>query len=715
MGRSRVKVVVRVRPVASLPANFTLDATGGAVDIHVPKKDEGAVNNQPERWHFSSSNRDFERLMLDVTQEEVFNAIAQNMMTNVMRGVNGTIMAYGQTGAGKTYSMTGVPNSFLHRGLIPRSITALFQEIANRPEKAISVRLSYIEIYNELMFDLLAETGIGEQSGELVIRETDKGRVIVKGLTEVLVEDEQEALQVFFSGNSARVVAEHKLNAASTRSHCIFTVHIESRSRMESSERIEYAKLHLVDLAGSERVKKTRSEGVTLKEASYINKSLSFLEQVVLALSDRNREHIPYRQAKLTHYLKDSLGGNCETVLLANIWPEGDHVEETGSTLHFCRRMMKVQNDPTVNFSMDPLLLLKKYERDIEALKLELKMHDTLANRGMIDYDPGPEEKLELERLVTQYLRGEVDDADMAGDAKTIRHHKLIFQIFRECYEKKSQELLERPPMGGGSFVGDDGYAEEEDAAADAADPGVGDVEPDEGGFALGHARDDNRPPEMDDEEDEGDMPIKQMDSPSGAAPRVDKQELFLTFKETKQEGREIESRFRSLKEELKSAKQKLGQLVQEVNARKRDIDHAQQNLSITLQQRKGSVEDGIMDNDEWEAQKTLRDAKKAYRAKFDDHAEHKRLVDQIEGQIKQSKVDLVNQFERWYAQQYGSGYDDGPRGGVMNDLQDTGEQFDAMELSRMDKIHPDGAVPFFKARKEYRMHHGTHARKGRN
>lgn len=427
---------------------------------------------------------------------------------------------------------------------------------------------------------------------------------------------------------------------------------------------------------------------------------------MVLALSDRNREHIPYRQAKLTHYLKDSLGGNCETVLLANIWPEASHVEETGSTLHFCRRMMKVQNDPTVNFSMDPLLLLKKYERDIEALKLELKMHDTLANRGMIDYDPGPEEKQELERLVTQYLRGEVDDSDMAGDAKTIRHHKLIFQIFRECYEKKAKELMERPPAGayGGDMGG--GEMEDEQEAEDAAQ-GVGDVEPDAGGFALGQARDDNRPPDMDEEEDELEVPTK-MDSPSGDRQhRPAKEDLFLTFKETKEAGREIEARFRSLKDELKSAKAKQSSLVKEVNIKKRLIDEAQQKLQNYVRSKGGGGDDGIIDNEEWEAQKGLRDAKKAYRAKFDDHAEQKRIVDDIEAQIRQSKVDLVTQFESWYSQQYGAGYDDGAGHGALQDLQDTGEQFDSMELDRMEKIHPEGAIPFFKARKEYRMHHG--------
>jgi kinesin family protein 6/9 len=679
MGRARVKVVIRARPVASLPANFNLDAAGGSIDIHVPKKDEGAVNNAPERWHFSASNKDFEKILLDATQEEVYNQIAASGVMSVMRGINATILAYGQTGAGKTYSMTGVPNSYTHRGLIPRCLGGIFQEVANHPEKSISVRLSYTEIYNELMFDLLAETGIGQQSGELLIRETDKGRVVVKGLSEILVEDEQEALQVYFAGNSARVVAEHKLNQASSRSHCIFTVHVESRSRMESSERVEYAKLNLVDLAGSERVKKTNSEGVTLKEAAYINKSLSFLEQVVLALSDRNRDHIPYRQAKLTHYLKDSLGGNCETTMLANVWPEARHVEETASTLHFCRRMMKVQNDPSVNFSMDPMLLLKKYERDIEALKLELKMHDTLSGRGIVNYDPGPEEKQEFERMVHGYLRGEVTEQEMFSDKQTIMQTKLMFQIFKEFHERQEQEIR------------------------DAED---GDV-----GFSLGKARDDNRPPGADDEGEEEGRPSPDRFATDGPAPRLDKQELFSTFKETHAQGREIETRFRALKEELKAAKGRVGQLVQEVNKRKRVIDEAEFGLKQVTAQKRSSNASDIIDNDEWEAQKKVRDAKKDYRTQYDLHADQKRMVQDIEAQIAQSKVDLLTQFEHWYSMQYGQMSGDA-HDGALHDLQDTGEQFDSMEHDRLEKIHPDGAVPFFKARKDFRAHHSHPSRR---
>jgi kinesin family protein 6/9 len=163
-------------------------------------------------------------------------------------------------------------------------------------------------------------------------------------------------------------VKGHTLNEASSRAHTIFTIHIESRSRVESADKVVFSKLHLVDLAGSERTKKTHSEGIILKEAQFINKSLSFLEQVVLALSDKKRDHIPYRQAKLTNFLRDSLGGNCKTVM----------IEETQSTLKFATRMMKIQNEASVNLMLDPALQIKRYEKEIRDLKQELAMHDTL-------------------------------------------------------------------------------------------------------------------------------------------------------------------------------------------------------------------------------------------------------------------------------------------------------------------------------------------------
>lgn len=199
------------------------------------------------------------------------------------------------------------------------------------------------------MMDLLSDAYPLEQAHNLAIQEDAIGFIQVKGLIQKICNTEEEALGVLFEGDTNRTISEHKLNKLSTRSHCIYTVLLEIRSRVESSEKVIFSKINLVDLAGSERTKKTGSEGKQLKEAQYINKSLSFLEQVVVALSDKQRSHIPYRQSRLTNLLKDSIGGNCKTVMVANIWPEAKHLEETISTLKFASRMMKVSNKASVN------------------------------------------------------------------------------------------------------------------------------------------------------------------------------------------------------------------------------------------------------------------------------------------------------------------------------------------------------------------------------
>ncbi|KAJ9446704.1 Kinesin-like protein KLP1 [Diplonema papillatum] len=203
------------------------------------------------------------------------------------------------------------------------------------------------------------------------------------------------------------MVSNHATNNASSRSHCIFTLHVKSRSRVESDSHILASKLNLVDLAGSERVAKTGSEGSTLREATYINKSLSFLEQVVIALGSQGRSHVPYRQCKLTNVLKDSIGGNCKTVMIANAWGEEQHLDETLSTLKFATRMMKVQNEASVNVELDSASHIKALQRQIAELKAELQMQNQLHGKSHVKYDAfSDEERFELEKKVEQYLAG---------------------------------------------------------------------------------------------------------------------------------------------------------------------------------------------------------------------------------------------------------------------------------------------------------------------
>lgn len=194
-------------------------------------------------------------------------------------------------------------------------------------------RIGYLEIYNEQFYDLLTTAQLSnatEYSTGLSIFD-DRGDIFVKGLTYQPVSNEEDALNLLFEGETNRSIGAHILNKESSRSHCIFTIRVESKSIASSNEKYTLSKLNLVDLAGSERLAKTQSQGITQKEAQYINKSLSFLEQAVIGLSDPKKPFVQFRQCKLTHLLKDSIGGNCMTRMIANVWPEARHMEETVS------------------------------------------------------------------------------------------------------------------------------------------------------------------------------------------------------------------------------------------------------------------------------------------------------------------------------------------------------------------------------------------------
>lgn len=273
MVKAPVKVFIRVRPTANFAAkNLKIDEETGYVNVNIPKNEaQGHVNHQQENWSFK-----FDKVLVNTPQEVMYEYCAKDMVQSILEGYCGTIFCYGQTGAGKTFTMSGSSMDYKYRGIMPRVISNLFTEIQARYEQSITVRVSYLEIYNEMMYDLLSP----ELSSNISINEDGKGMIFFKGLTQKICNNEEEALSSLFEGETNRTIAQHRMNSASSRSHAVFTVNLEIRSRVESTEKVIYSKINLVDLAGSERTKKTGSEGQTLIEANFINKSLSFLEQV---------------------------------------------------------------------------------------------------------------------------------------------------------------------------------------------------------------------------------------------------------------------------------------------------------------------------------------------------------------------------------------------------------------------------------------------------
>ncbi|GAA47782.1 kinesin family member 6/9 [Clonorchis sinensis] len=291
---------------------------------------------------------------------------------------NGTVICYGQTGAGKTYTISGVAQAYPDRGIIPRALAQIFEEINQMKRHTATVRLSYVEIYNEKMADLL-QSAVSNTTAEPLVISDVGDEVSVKGLLCPQANSLDDALALLFEGELNRTVGTHVLNRVSSRAHTIFTVYLTVRPITDGSPAcLRTSRINFVDLAGSERVQKTKSDGRLLKEATFINRSLSFLEQMVLALSDTGRSHVPYRQSKLTHFLKNSVGGKCRTVFIANVWNEDRFLEETISTLRFASRVMRIPCHPAVQEHEDIKMLIKRLREENILLKQELLMYDTL-------------------------------------------------------------------------------------------------------------------------------------------------------------------------------------------------------------------------------------------------------------------------------------------------------------------------------------------------
>uniref|UniRef100_A0A8C9HJK7 Kinesin family member 27 n=1 Tax=Piliocolobus tephrosceles TaxID=591936 RepID=A0A8C9HJK7_9PRIM len=295
------------------------------------------------------------------TQDEVYNTCIKPLVLSLIEGYNATVFAYGQTGSGKTYTIGGGHIASVvegQKGIIPRAIQEIFQSISEHPSIDFNVKVSYIEVYKEDLRDLLElETSMKD----LHIREDEKGNTVIVGAKECHVESADEVMSLLEMGNAARHTGTTQMNEHSSRSHAIFTISIgQVHKNVEAAEdgswyspRHIVSKFHFVDLAGSERVTKTGNTGEQFKESIQINSGLLALGNVISALGDPRRKssHIPYRDAKITRLLKDSLGGSAKTVMITCVSPSSSNFDESLNSLKYANRARNIRNKPTVNFS----------------------------------------------------------------------------------------------------------------------------------------------------------------------------------------------------------------------------------------------------------------------------------------------------------------------------------------------------------------------------
>ncbi|GMH56001.1 hypothetical protein TrRE_jg7295, partial [Triparma retinervis] len=359
-----VKVVVRIRPLSSKEiqdghqAVCEVHEDSGLIEVRNPRND---ASEPPKNFTFDAV------FSSKSTQRNIYDTCAAPIVKSALEGYNGTIFAYGQTGAGKTHTMEGYPDPPDLRGIIPNAFQHIFDHVALGENEKYLVRASYFEIYQEEIRDLLSK----DPKNKLELKENMDSGVYVKDLTSFVVKSTSEIDHVMQAGKKNRSVGETLMNQASSRSHSVFTIVIECCSSDERGEHIRVGKLNLVDLAGSERQSKTGATGDRLKEATKINLSLSALGNVISALIDGKSQHIPYRDSKLTRILQDSLGGNTKTLMCANAGPAGYNYDETVSTLRYANRAKNIKNKPKIN--EDPKdAMLREYQDEISRLKAQL-------------------------------------------------------------------------------------------------------------------------------------------------------------------------------------------------------------------------------------------------------------------------------------------------------------------------------------------------------
>ncbi|KAM4606780.1 kinesin-like protein KIF9 [Polymixia lowei] len=681
---SEVRVFVRTRPTEDFAQELIEYLPDGQTVNIRHRKDSRrvAANNPPRSWSFC-----LDGVLHGVSQDEVYVRVGRGLALRALEGYNGTVICFGQTGAGKTFTMTGTTESYKQRGIIPRILQEVFQEVAKRSDQAFSVHLSYLEIYNETLVDLLSSvrgSSGPDPRGMAVVEEPGRG-VSVRGLSLHPVHSEEEALNLLFEGEMNRIVGDHAMNKNSSRSHCIFTLYIESRSRALSDATYVTSKLNLVDLAGSERLGKTGSEGQVFKEARYINKSLSFLEQAILALADPRRAHVPFRQTKLTHALKDSLGGNCHTVLVANVYGEAAQIEETLSTLRFAGRMKRVRTKPTVNVHVHPAVQIKMLQREVQTLREELLISSSLANRPGAARDALPEAQVaEVHSQVQRYLDGTLEEISILS----VRQLREVFVQFKLAVQEQEQRVkaqlcqkynLEEEDRGASSAAVKDGGLEVGVAAPPERHVGPGETKtkkpketvtasqgkkqgagsPVSGNLAETASRsklnpdrtpEDHKPDVHSNDTRESQLPNKE---PIGIDSPTPKAEAFEAFKAGR--GSEISRILRENKAVLLERRGRLRRLAEEVNAVKREIDGTAASIQRHKDERASQGQfvsaEGELVLDEPEVTLVLRlgELKAQYRERYEELRSTKAEVNYCQHLVDQCRVRLLTEFESWY------------------------------------------------------------------
>ncbi|KAK7194526.1 kinesin [Novymonas esmeraldas] len=474
--RDNFKVAVRVRP----PLQRELHGYSPFVDVVLTSPEHAntitlcdALDTEDGRGAvYSRQSYTFDHVhTAAATQEDVYERSARPAVLSVLDGFNATLMAYGQTGTGKTYTMEGFTGEE-ERGIIPRAVEDVFAAIDERRRRRTGepvkflVRASYLQIYNEVLSDLLepppsnalsggggsgsgSRGGGGGGGGGLVVRHTPQRGVHVDGLSEWIVRTPEDVYGLIAKGTALRATSATKLSELSSRSHAIFTVVVEAMEGDEASPTsYRCGKLNIVDLAGSEKIRLAGVTGQRLEETKNINKSLHELGNVIAALAAKSgahgrrvQRHVPFRNSALTSALRDSLGGNCKTTLIACISPALESYAESLSTLMFANRAKNIQNHAVVNEGVSQATLLRTYEQELRRLRQQLHERTEMSRAGGSGLADSADTHVLLSELEEDRRRAEEDrQVALAALQKSSVAHQEEMRVRQEL-EGRIREL----------------------------------------------------------------------------------------------------------------------------------------------------------------------------------------------------------------------------------------------------------------------------------
>ena len=433
-----IQIYARIRPSKNPLSNIEIN--DNEIQVKITKSEQGLINHQKElhTFHFDAIFGD------ESSQVQVFDTFALPTIKHVLMGYHGTLFVYGQTGTGKTFSMTGGNDNFQERGVMPRTLEYIFNEINSSGAYKYAVAASYMEIYNETGYDLLDQNRESTKLDELprvTIMEDELGNFNLKNLRILPCHSVEDAMDALFLGDTNKMMAETPSNPQSSRSHCVFTIYI-TRSETGSSK-VCKSVLHLVDLAGSERVSRSGIDGKLLKEAKHINLSLHYLEQVIISLQTSKKKHIPYRNSMLTCILREALGGNCKTSMVATFANEIGCLEEGVSTFRFAQRVALVSNSAHINEELDPVTTIKLLKEEIKLLKYQISV---LSGQDMQEELKSHDfEKLDI--LVESFLNNSTNGKEliMADSQKMLfilNQLKMKYEKPKICTREDSGKLI---------------------------------------------------------------------------------------------------------------------------------------------------------------------------------------------------------------------------------------------------------------------------------